>query len=90
MKKFLPLFILCAASLPAWAAPISVTALNTPYTQNFDILAATGTSSVVPAGWAFEDSDGLYAAGTGESATGNTYSFGAAGLSRARLRFACQ
>ncbi len=77
MNKFLPVFILCAASLPAWAAPISVTALNTPYTQNFDILAATGT----PAGWAFEDSDGLYAAGTGSSATGNTYSFGASGSS---------
>ena len=56
---------------------------STPYTQNFDTLVSTGTSSVIPAGWGLVESgasatvNGLYAAGTGSSATGDTYSFGA-------------
>jgi len=54
-----------------------------PYTENFDSLANTGTSSSVPTGWAFSEAgtnaDTLYAAGTGSSNAGNTYSFGAAG-----------
>lgn len=50
------------------------------YTQNFDTLASTGTSSVMPQGWLFSESgtnaDATYAAGTGSGNAGNTYSFG--------------
>jgi len=50
------------------------------YSQDFNTLASTGTSSALPVGWFFSESgtnaDGLYAAGTGSSNTGNTYSFG--------------
>lgn len=52
------------------------------YTQDFNTLAATGTSATLPTGWALRESgtaaanDGLYAAGNGSSNTGNTYSFG--------------
>ena len=52
-----------------------------PFTQNFDTLANSGTSGVVPSGWAFletgTNANAAYAAGTGSSSTGNTYSFGA-------------
>ena len=62
---------------------ISLTTLGTAYTQNFDTLALSGTASTVPSGWAFSESgssaNATYTAGTGSSATGDTYSFGATG-----------
>ncbi len=52
------------------------------YTQNFDTLANTGTSSTLPAGWLLSESgtsaNTTYAAGTGSANGGDTYSFGAA------------
>ncbi len=58
---------------------------NAAYTQNFDTLASSNTSSSVPVGWAFAESGSAanttYTAGTGSSATGDTYSFGASGNS---------
>ena len=57
----------------------------TPYTQNFDTLVNSGTSGVTPAGWVFSESgtaaNRTYAAGTGSSTTGNTYSFGSSSSS---------
>jgi hypothetical protein len=65
------------------ASAISIANFATPYTQNFDTLANTGTSSTVPAGWAFSESgtgaNTTYTAGTGSSTTGDTYSFGSTG-----------
>ncbi len=65
------------------ASPIALTTLGAVYTQPFDTLASTGTSNVVPPGWTFDESNananGLYAAGTGSSNAGDTYSFGATG-----------
>jgi hypothetical protein len=65
-------------------ASISLT-FGAPYTQNFNTLANTGTSSILPDapdGWALFESgtnaNATYAAGTGSSNAGNTYSFGAA------------
>lgn len=70
--------------MPASPAPISVVS-GTAYTQDFNSLAPTGISTALPQGWAFAESgsseDSTYAAGTGSSATGNTYSFGLAGSS---------
>ena len=62
---------------------VSLTTLGAAYTQNFDGLANSGTSSSVPSGWAFLETGGntLYTAGTGSSATGDTYSFGASAAS---------
>ncbi len=61
---------------------------NTTYTQNFDTLASTGTTSTTlpdsPNGWAFAETgtslnvDGAYRIGTGSSNAGDTYSFGVA------------
>lgn len=64
------------------AGSISLTILGTAATENFDTLANTGTSSTVPTGWDFSEAgtnaNTTYSAGTGSSATGDTYSFGAA------------
>ncbi len=73
-----------SAAQPALAAgTVSLTALDTPYAQDFDTLASSGTSSVVPVGWEFSESgtnaNTVYTAGTGSSTAGDTYSFGAAG-----------
>ncbi|MGH9914749.1 MAG: Calx-beta domain-containing protein, partial [Pyrinomonadaceae bacterium] len=63
--------------------PISLSTPDTAYTQDFDTLADTGTSSALPIGWTLSETgtnaDATYAAGTGSSTTGNTYSFGSTG-----------
>lgn len=77
-SKFLVLLFV-AAAIPASA--VSINTFGTAYTQNFDTLASSGTSSTLPLGWAFSEvgtiTPGLYSAGTGSSTTGDTYSFGA-------------
>ena len=67
---------------------ISLTTLGTAYSQNFDTLANTGTTNnLIINGWFLDESgtgtanNGQYAAGTGSSTTGDTYSFGAASSS---------
>jgi predicted extracellular nuclease len=69
------------ATPAAAAGVIDLTTLGTPYTQDFNTLAATGTSSVVPLGWDLSESgtnaNTTYTAGTGSSNAGDTYSFGA-------------
>lgn len=63
------------------SAQISIAATETAYTQDFNTLAATGTSMTVPAGWAFIEagtgSNATYAAGTGSASAADTYSLGA-------------
>ena len=62
--------------------PASLTALDTPYTENFDTLATAGASNALPAGWALEESgtstrnDGNYTAGTGSDNAGDVYAVG--------------
>lgn len=73
--------------VPATAANAQVTvpAVGTPVTENFNTLASSGTSSTVPPGWAFleagANANTTYTAGTGSGNSGDTYSFGAAGSS---------
>ncbi len=83
-----PVILLTAAAIgttTAAAASISVSTFGSPYSQDFDTLASSGTSSTVPNGWAFSESgtnaNTTYTAGTGSSNTGDTYSFGATGSS---------
>jgi uncharacterized protein len=68
---------------------ISLGAIGTAVTENFDTLANTGTSSSLPGGWYFDEtgtaSNLTYAAGTGSGNTGDVYSFGAAGSSERAL-----
>ncbi|WP_395702671.1 endonuclease/exonuclease/phosphatase family protein [Aquabacterium sp.] len=68
---------------------MAISLTGTPYTQNFDTLASSGTSSSLPGGWAFVETgtnaNGLYTAGTGSGNAGDTYSFGAAGSTERAL-----
>ena len=70
-----------SAARPVLAAgTISLTAVDVAYSQDFDTLAATGSSSTVPLGWDFVEAgtnaNTTYTAGAGASNAGNTYSFG--------------
>jgi hypothetical protein len=77
-----------ALMLPSAAnAAIPISALDQPYTQNFDTLAALNTSSSLPTGWEFGEqgasANASYTAGDGDSPTGDTYSYGGATNDRA-------
>jgi uncharacterized protein len=65
----------------------SLTALGTAFTENFNSLASTGTSSTLPSGWFFSESSSntTYTAGTGSGNAGDTYSFGSAGSTERAL-----
>ncbi len=87
MKQFirtiliiLPLLLLIRLNATHAAGNISLTTLGTVYTQNFNSLATSDTSDVVPNGWSFSETgtnaNALYTAGDGSSNSGDTYSFG--------------
>ncbi|MBF9143331.1 IPT/TIG domain-containing protein [Hymenobacter properus] len=65
--------------------PISISAVNTAVTENFNTLASSGTDDKIslPPGIDFVETDAnaddTYTAGTGSSTSGDTYSFGSAG-----------
>ena len=64
------------------AGTVSLTSGIT-YTEDFDTLASSGTSDILPNGWYFietgSNQNTTYSAGTGSSTTGDTYSFGLSG-----------
>lgn len=70
---------------------ISLTSLGSAYAQNFNTLASSGTSSSLPKGWLFSESGSnantTYAADSGGTNTGNTYSYGS--TSSAERAFGC-
>ena len=72
---------LVAAPAAFAAGTVNLTAFDSAYTQDFDTLASTGTSSLTPSGWALVETganaNATYTAGTGSSTSGDTYSFGA-------------
>jgi len=59
------------------AGTVSLTT-GTTYSENFNTLASSGTSSAVPNGWYFSEKggDSTYAADAGTATAGNTYSYG--------------
>lgn len=74
----IPAFIF-VLSATVFGQTISLT--SGTYTQDFNTLASTLTSSTTPAGWFFSESgtnaNTIYTAGTGSGNGGDTYSFGA-------------
>lgn len=72
-----------AVAPPGFAQSVGLGSLGATYSQNFDTLASSGTSSVTPTGWYFSETgtnaDATYNTGTGSNNAGNTYSFGNAG-----------
>lgn len=88
-KRFFALAALAAASLSA-QAQVQLTAGSLSYSQNFDTLASSGTTSTaLPQGWAlFEtrtNANASYGISDGNSNAGNTYSFGKAGSTERAL-----
>src|SRR5258705_12459436 len=76
-------FFLLASCLFLFQNSNSQVSLTGPaYTQDFNTLALSGTSSTVPAGWLFSESgtnvNTIYTAGNGSGNAGDTYSFVAA------------
>lgn len=71
-----------SAGATTLTSSISLTALGTNFTQDFNTLANSGTSSSLPSGWYIYETgasaNNTYTAGTGSSSTGDCYSFGAA------------
>jgi hypothetical protein len=67
-----------SAGATTLTSSISLTALGTNFTQDFNSLATSGTSSSLPSGWYLSETGGanIYTAGTGSSATADAYSFG--------------
>jgi hypothetical protein len=80
------LVIAAPAAAVVFPTPVTPVALgSTSYTQNFNTLASTGTSSALPAGWQIREegtnADGTYLASTGSDTAGTSYSFGSSGSS---------
>ncbi|MGA4578925.1 hypothetical protein [Limisphaera sp. VF-2] len=78
------------AAVCGLAVPVSITDIMTPYTQNFDTLANSGTdNTALPPGWAIWEfginANQEYRAGTGSSNIGDTYSFGDSGSTERAL-----
>ncbi len=78
LTSFSVLFALAMVSGISLHAQISLT--TTPYTQNFNTLAKSGSASSLPSGWLLletgTNANATYTAGTGSSNSGDTYSFG--------------
>jgi len=81
-----PVLVLAAA--PA-SAQVSIPSLGTPLTEDFNTLASSVTSSVLPPGWAFAETgtnaNATYSPGNGSAAAGDTYSFGSTGSTERAL-----
>lgn len=83
MRKIYTILFLVISTSISTIAQVSITAFGNEVTESFDGLANAGTTNEVttlPSGWTFLESgtnaNTTYAAGTGSSNTGNTYSFG--------------
>jgi len=83
MKILILAFLMMSILATATEADIMLSIGSPTYSENFDTLAASGTSSVLPDGWVFAETgsnaNSIYTAGTGSSTTGDTYSFGTNG-----------
>lgn len=73
-------------TVPPPTPSVSIAAVNAAYTEDFNTLAATGTTndiSTLPLGWTFQEMDSntntQYRADNGGSGTGDTFSYGSTG-----------
>ena len=82
IKKLLP-FLFFVLLVSSSQAQLSITNAGIPYFENFNSLANSGTSSVLPIGWFM--STATYAADNGSSTSGSTYSYGTTGSTERAL-----
>ena len=90
LQTLLFLVFYCFVQLGFGQVSIIGTGSNNTYTQDFNTLASTGsTSSTLPANWSFSEigssANATYTVGTGSLNTGDTYSFGLASNSERAL-----
>ncbi len=85
MKKIYLVSLFFGLMQQAFPQTISLTNLATPYQQDFNTLANTGTTNAnttLPTGWLMSETGNnantTYAADSGTANSGNTYSFGSA------------
>jgi len=70
-----------------FTAPVTLSGLDVPYTQNFNTLASASSSTFLPPGWGLDETggsfavNGQYTVGDGSSIAGDVYSFGTIGSS---------
>ncbi len=83
MRKNSKLFstaVICLLLSVTLSAQVVITSTATAYTQNFNTLITSGTSSTLPTGWKLletgTNANTTLAADAGSSSTGNTYSYG--------------
>ncbi|MCU0395096.1 MAG: endonuclease [Chitinophagaceae bacterium] len=80
MNRLLLISAFLLSGILSLAQPVSITTLNTAYTQDFNTLAVSGTSSTLPVGWllaeAGTNANNTYAADNGNVISGNSYSYG--------------
>jgi hypothetical protein len=83
MRKHYPFIVILLFMPMLGFTQVSIAGLESAITQNFNSLASTGTTnefSTLPAGWIVletgTNANTTFAAGTGSSNTGNTYSLG--------------
>ncbi|MFC5577066.1 Calx-beta domain-containing protein [Lysobacter niabensis] len=78
---------LLALALSGLAHADCISITGPAYGEDFNTLAASGTSTALPTGWSMRETgtnaNGTYTAGTGSSTAGDTYSFGTAAGDRA-------
>ncbi len=88
-RKFSIAILAAAAALSGGTAQAAFLLTTPVYFQDFNTLANTGNSSVLPGGFelaeAGANNNNTYASGTGSSNAGNTYSFGANGSTERAL-----
>lgn len=87
-RKSTTLAVIAFSAIAAVSSQGAISLSNgVAYTQNFNSLASTGTSSTLPTDWASLETgtgaNSTYTAGTGSGNTGDTYSFGTAAGDRA-------
>lgn len=78
--RLLPVAMLCLLVTVHLQAQVNITSTATPYTQNFNTLVTSGSSSTLPTGWVLLETgtaaNTTLTADAGSTATGNTYSYG--------------
>ena len=81
MKKFILVSALMLNVVFVWGQ-INLSTIGSPYTQDFNTLSNSTSSSTLPSGWFLNETGSganiSYSAGTGSGTGGDTYSFGLA------------
>jgi hypothetical protein len=90
MKQFLfSAVLMLVVAGPMRVMAISLSQANVAYTETFNSLVMSGSSSSLPAGWVSAESgsggNANYTAGTGSGTAGDTYSYGTSGSSERAL-----